>query len=170
MADLMPNVSAAVGAIVTTIVLLIILRAVRPTAVEVDGKRVLEYGRPMKIIAAVLGSCGAGLCAAALLAPTKDRTIAVAMVLGFLLLTLPLCLEFFGVRVEFDAASIRTRSPWRRNREIPWSAVNRVWFSQALQWYVVKTDGFGRVRLHVYLNGVESLLSELEARGVPVVR
>jgi hypothetical protein len=169
MADLKTNISAGVGAIITTLVLLTILRTVRRTPVEVDGKRVLEYDRPMKIVAAVIGACGFGLCADALLAPTRDHTTAVAVV-GFLLLTLSLCLEFFGVRVEFDASSIRTRSPWRPDREIPWSAVERVWFSQAMQWYIVRTNGFGRVRLHVYLNGVESLLREIEARGVPIVR
>lgn len=170
MTDYMPNLSGAAGAITAAIALPLIVQTVRSTAVEVEGKRVVEYGRPMKILAAVFWVCWIGFFVAALFVPAKDRVLAAAVVIGFLLLILPLHLEFFGVRVEFDAAGIRTRSPWRRKREIPWSAVNRVWFSQALQWYVVQTAGFGRVRLHIYLSGVESLLSEIEARGVSVAR
>ena len=170
MADLMPNLSGVAGAIAAAIALPWIVRTVRPSAATIGGKGVLEYGRPMKVMAVIFWIGWMGFLVAALFAPTKDRVIAFTVVCGFLLLIVSLHLEFFGVRVTFDDVGIRTRSPWRPKREIPWSATNRVWFSQALQWYVVQTVGYGRIRLHIYLSGIESLLSELEARGVPVVR
>ena len=92
------------------------------------------------------------------------------MVLGFFLIALSLHLEFFGVRITFDASVIRVRSPWRRLRLISWSAVTRVWYSSMMRWYIVETDGFGYLRLHDYLSGTDTLLSELERRNVPVSR
>jgi hypothetical protein len=167
-ADIIANLSGVVGATAAASVLPLILRTVRPAAAEVDGKFVLNYGRPMKVLAGVLWVCWLSFFVATLMVPPEVRALCVAVVLGFLLLPLPLHLEFVGVRVEFDESGIRTRSPWRPKREIPWSAINQVWFSPILQWYVVQTRGFGRIRLHTYLNGVEALLTELEARGVPV--
>ena len=174
-ADVISNLSsgaagALAAAIVVPVVLFLILRTVRPTAHEVEGKRVLEYGRPMKLLVTVFWIFWVGFVVAALFAPAKDRVMAVAVVMGFLLMILSLHLEFFAVRVTFDAKGITSRSPWRRKREIPWSVVERVWYSQAMQWYVIQTIGFGRVRLHIYLSGVESLLHELEKRSVPVAR
>ena len=170
MADFIPNLSGAAGAIAAAIALPLLLLTVRQNAAEAEGKRVLEYGRAMKVLAVVFWVGWIGLFVIALFAPAKDRVIAASLVGGFLLMILSWHLEVFGVRVEFDGGGIRTRSPWRRRREIPWSAAQRVWFSHTLQWYVVQTAGFGRVRLHIYLSGVESLLTELEARGVPVAR
>ncbi len=137
---------------------------------EVDGQHVLAYGRPMKALAVVFWLCWGGFVVAAICVPAEDRVVAAAVVLGFLLLVLPLHLEFFGVRVAFDASGMRARSPWRPNRLIPWSAVTCVWYSPMSRWYVVQTAGFGRLRLHDYLSGIDALLRELERRGVPVDR
>jgi hypothetical protein len=160
----------AAGEFAAAIALSLAVRSVRPAAMEVDGQHALSYGRPVKAIAIVFWLCWVGFLGAAIFAPTEDRAVAAAVVLGFLLLVLSLHLEFFGVRVAFDASGIRARSPWRPKRMIPWSAVTGVWYSSMLRWYVVETTSFGHLRLHDWLSGTDTLLSELERRGVPVVR
>jgi hypothetical protein len=35
---------------------------------------------------------------------------------------------------------------------------------------VIETANSGRIRLHDYLDGVNSLLDELESRGIPIKR
>jgi hypothetical protein len=160
----------AAGELVAAIALSLVLRTIRPEAMEVDGQHVLTYGQPMKTLAIVFWLCWVGFVAAAICALAEDRVVAAAVGLGFLLLVLPLHLEFFGVRVVFDASGMRARSPWRPKRLIPWSAVTRVWYSPMLRWYVVQTAGLGRLRLHDYLSGTDALLSELERRGVSVDR
>jgi hypothetical protein len=143
------------------------VRTVRPEALEAEGQHVLSYGRPAKAIAIVVSLCWVGFFVAAIFAPTEDRVIGAALML---LLILPLPLEFFGVRIAFDESGIRTRSPWRPKRMIPWSAVTWVWYAPMSQWYVVETTGFGHLRLHDGLSGTDALLSELERRGVVVFR
>jgi hypothetical protein len=118
----------------------------------------------------VLWPCWVWVLRAAIVAPTEDRVVAAAVVLGFLLPVLSLHLESFGVRIAFDGSGIRARSSWRPKRVIPWSAVTEVWYSPMSQWYVVETTGFGHLRLHDWLSGTDTLLSELERRGVLVVR
>lgn len=158
------------GAVAAAIVLPLILRTVRSATREVDGELILEYARPMKLLVGIFWACWLGFAVAALFAPPKDRIMALTVVAGFLLLVVPLHMEFFKVRIAFDSNGINTRSPWRAARSIPWSVVERAWFSQAMQWYVVQTKELGRIRLHVYLSGVQSFLAECEARGIPVAR
>jgi enamine deaminase RidA (YjgF/YER057c/UK114 family) len=160
----------AAAALAGTIGLSSAVRAVRPESTEVDGQHVLSYRRPVKAIVIVFWLWWVGFVGAALFAPTNERIVSAVVVLGFLLLVLSLHLEFFGVRIAFDETGIRARSPWRRKRVIPWSAVTNVWDSPMLRWYVVETTDFGQVRLHDWLSGTDTLLSELERRGVLVVR
>ena len=77
-------------------------------------------------------------------------------------------LEFFGVRILYDAEGIETRSPWRRRRRIPWEATRIVRYTPILKWYELKTVGHGTVRMHDYLAGRASLIEELENRGVVI--
>jgi hypothetical protein len=165
-----PDSSSTLVVLGVAIIIPFLMSTVRPTVEAIEGKRVLEYGRPLKIFVLVFWGFVVVVFAVALRASVEELPIAFALVGGFILLILPLHLEFFYVRIEYDDAGIRTRSPWRRNREIPWSAVTSAWYSQAAQWYVLETTGFGRVRLHTGLNGLESILSELESRGIPVKR
>jgi hypothetical protein len=159
-----------VGAVAAAIVLSVLLSTGRSATREVGGRHVVEYARPLKVFVGVCWMFWLGVAIAALFASPKDRLPALALVAGFLLLIVPLHLEFVRVRVEFDDDGITTRSPWRAARSIPWSAVERAWFSQAMQWYVVETKGFGRVRLHIYLSGIQSFVVECEARKIPVSR
>jgi hypothetical protein len=164
------NLLRTAGEVVAAIALSLVVRTVRPGAMEVNGQRVLAYGRPIKALAIVFWLCWVGFFVAAIFAPAEDRVVAAVVVLGFLLLALSLHLEFFGVRVVFDASGIRARSPWRPTRMIPWSAVTHVWYSPVLRWYVVETASLGCLRLHDFLSGTDTLLNELERRGMAVVK
>ena len=85
--------------------------------------------------------------------------------LAFSALVLVLHLEFLRVRIEYDADAIRSTSPWRSPRQIPWADISDVQFSQSLQWYLVRTKNNGSLRCHIYLSGLRQFLSELENRG-----
>jgi hypothetical protein len=143
---------------------------VRPEAMAVDPQHVLSYDRSVKAIPIASWLCWIWFLRAAIFAPAEDRVGAAAVVLGYLLLVLSLHLEFFGVRIAFDESGIRARSPWRPKRMIPWSAVTYVGYSPMARSYVVETTGFGHLRLHDWLSGTDTLLSELERHGVLVLR
>ena len=85
-------------------------------------------------------------------------TLCVVLFVG---LILPLHLEAYFVRITWDEDAIYTRSPWRRSRTIPLSSVTRCDFSPSMQWYRVRTGGYGIVRLHMFARGIPQLLAAL---------
>ena len=90
-------------------------------------------------------------------------------VLGlFVALILPLHLETFGASITWDDQNIYTRSPWRRRRTIPISAVKFYDYSNSMQWYRIHTAGYGIVRLHNLMRGVPELLMVLARPSDPM--
>ncbi|MCL2640132.1 MAG: hypothetical protein FWD53_04745 [Phycisphaerales bacterium] len=148
----------------------------RHIAREVDGKRIIECGRWMNIIYGANGLFCLVMLAIPVFGPDADfegmrlRTFLFALGAVLLCFVLPAYMGGFGVRIEFDHSGIQTRSLGRPKRNIPWSAVERVWYSSATQWYTVQTQGFGRIRIYYLLDGIGSLLDKLESRGIPVTR
>ena len=164
---ILPGIAGAMGA---SVAMSLVLRSIRPQAELVDGAHVVRYGRPMKLLTVGFWLCYLGAFVAALFAKPDGQFQLMILISSFLLMVLILHIEIFHVRVIYDEMGVRTFSPWRRRRLIPWSAIRRVYFSDPLKWYVVETAGHGRVRLHVFLSGVESFLDEIERRGLPVRR
>ena len=85
-------------------------------------------------------------------------TICVSLFIG---LILPLHLEAYFVKINWDEETIYANSPWRRSRRIPISNVMRCDFSQSMQWYRIHTEGYGIVRLHMFARGIPQLLESL---------
>lgn len=148
----------------------LILKSVRRTAIADGQQRVLRYNRATRVLAVIGWPLWLVLLVVLLLRSDQAPLVAVAELGLLFLLILAVSLEFFIVRIAYDVNGIYTQSPWRPPRAISWVDVERAWFSSLMQWYVIETRAHGRVRLHVYVNGIESLLGELESRGVPVAR
>ncbi|QDU19087.1 hypothetical protein [Urbifossiella limnaea] len=161
---LLPAAAAAVGGLIGVAV---IAATARRTAEVRGGTSLLEYGRPVKVSAGAFWVLWVVVVVLSVTQPTDDPLEGAGIVLLFSALVLSYYLEVFGVRLEFDESGIRTRSPWRAGRRIGWVEVTRVWYNPILQWHVVETTNQGRVRLHDFLSGVGSLLTELDRRGVP---
>jgi len=145
-----------------------LMLAARREARREGATSVLEYGRPIRLLIVVLWlfvAVGGGL---ALFAAPEDRWIAACVVGGFFLMVLVLHLEFFRVRIAYDKEGIGTRSPWRFKRSIPWEEITGVRFSNLALAYVISTQHCGRVTIHLYLSGVQSLLDELKKHGFDV--
>jgi len=98
---------------------------------------------------------------AAFTARGDDFWPAILCILLFVGLILPLHLEAYFVTITWDDETIYTRSPWRRSRTIPLSSVRHCDFSQTLQWYRIRTEGYGIVRLHMFARGIPRLLAAL---------
>lgn len=162
-----PNLDVTAHAVSATLNHL--LNSVSPVARREGNVSVVEYGRTMKrFVIAIWIACAVITIVAGCFAPRgskREVTIALWTLAGFVLALLCLHLEFFRVSIRYDTEGLRLASPWRRNRTVPWSAITGVKFSPAAQWYVVNTRGHGRIRLHMYLTGLESLLDELAWRG-----
>ncbi len=158
------GLAAAAAGIATTC----LLRSIRPSARRDGSTMIVEYGRTMKVFAVVFWFFVAGASVATVFAPASDRMMAICVVGVFFLMILALHLEFFHVRICYDPGGLHLASPWRRSRFVPWSAITGARFSPVLQWYVLSTTKFGRIRLHLYLSGLQSLLDELLSRGIAI--
>lgn len=118
---------------------------------------VADYGPGMRLFALILFAMGASLCGVTIAESRPlDREDLWQGAVLIVLLGLPsacFVAETVGVSIEVDASGIRTRSPWRRPRTIPWGDVERVDYSAAARWYRIHTRSHGVVRLHDYLRG-----------------
>lgn len=90
-----------------------------------------------------------------------DLKYAMMLVALFTVIILPLHLEVFFTSITWDDSNIHTRSPWRRRRIIPFSAVAGCTFSKTMQWHRIRTTQYGVIRLHSLMRGVSVLLEAL---------
>lgn len=67
--------------------------------------------------------------------------------------------EVFFFEARIHPTHLEIRSPWRLKREIPWKAFRAARFSSLNHWYVLSTEGHGKVRLSEYLPEVEQVLA-----------
>lgn len=160
--DLGKAIGPALTAAIVPLVLGWLLRAAQAESLATAGQRVVAYPKTFKVFV-MLGWVATIVIAifAGFTARNADILNAAAVVGLFIALMLPLHLEAFGVRITWDDAFIHTRSPWRKARKIPFSAVRSCDYSHAMQWYRIHTDGYGTIRLHQLTRGISELLAAL---------
>jgi len=76
---------------------------------------------------------------------------------------LALFLEFQFVHVEFDKEFIYAFSPWRKRRVIPWSAVVGYSYSAVNRRHILKTRGYGSIRLSDLLSGLGTMREQWQS-------
>lgn len=163
-------IPSTAGAIVAVAVTVLLLKTVRAEAEPADGEIILQYGKSLRWLVSFFWVCCVGGFIVVLLAPPSTRVVAAIVVSIFFFANLSLHLELHYVQIKYDSSGITTVSPWRSSRRIPWSDVKIASYSAVARWYVIDTVSFGRIRLHDYLNGVQSLLDELVVRRIEVQR
>ncbi len=126
-----------------------------------EGKTWLGYGLPLKIfslLSLVLPLAGVLYF---FFGDYDSIYEPIGFTLFFSLISLPLVLESFWVRIAFDDATVYCFSPWRPNRQIPFSELGKPYYSEAMQWWVIPTGSQGYIRLQSFLSGKEALLERL---------
>ncbi|MCE7987881.1 MAG: hypothetical protein DYG89_42495 [Caldilinea sp. CFX5] len=161
-------IAQILGAVVMGLFMAWLLRSVSPKAGMEAGKHVLSYGRSMKL----LGVGGVILWVSLILLMVSTATEEILMPLiifaAFALLSLYLTLEAYSVRVLYDEAFIYYYSFWRKERKIGWYDIKAITFSSFSQYFICETTFDGKLRLSLYLSGVQEFLQEAERRGIPV--
>ncbi|MES2706806.1 MAG: hypothetical protein V4726_09415 [Verrucomicrobiota bacterium] len=161
-AGILRSFSSALPGAGAVLVLSLLFYFARRESIKKAGLRVFEYTTAMKVLA---GFFVVGLCGGILFAempwedPDAKHGLLAAVVINGVVLGL--YLEVFFVRVSWDSENIHTRSPWRRSRLIPFSAVKSCDVSHMMQWYRIRTAGFGIVRLPFLGRGIPQLLAAL---------
>ena len=159
--DLVQTLTHAITVAAVGAVFALILRSAQAETAATFGQRTIQYPKLLKRSVAVLWLSTGVLAVAADFAPKGDAMMIVCALGLFFLMLVPLYLETFWVRITWDDSFIYAKSPWRRSRVIPFSAVRSCDYSTGMQWYRIRTEGFGIIRLHNLAKGIPELLAEL---------
>lgn len=170
--DIPPGVSGVAGGLISVALLgWLSARAARRGAEIVEGRLLLRYSAGIRLI----GWLGLAFGLFILFAVGQSTTAESPWMKwgvggGLFLACLSLLLEFLYVRISFDDEAIYTSSPWRKSRRIPWGALRGYDYSDTNRWHILKTEGFGTVRLSVLLSGLqtfhEAVLKQAEVEGI----
>ena len=155
-----------IAGVISTVLLGWLAGRAQKEAKSRSSRRVLEYGRAVRIAGWCFALFGILILYAAAHA-SKDQTVIAACVGGGMFIgCMALFAEFHFVRIEFDEDSLYTFSPWRKRRVIPWSDVVGYGYSDMNRWHVLKTSRFGSIRLSVLLSGLGTMAEELKKRKI----
>ena len=158
---------------IITLVLDWIRKGASRSAHDERGRKVLCYGKELKIVGSALTIFWVvmtGLVILGVFKGSKEEIMWVAALFVFLaFIGIATLIEGYFVKVVYDETAVISYSPWRRDvRMIPWSDIESVRYSKIMQWYVCKTRNKGNVIVSSYLMGLNDFLDELEVRLNPI--
>lgn len=130
-----------------------------------EGKSWLEYGSIFKIFSLIILLIPCVLAFIYWNADAESKFPLLMMILLFGGLGLPLFLEAFFVKIGFDDSTLLCYSPWRSNRRISLSDLQKPYFSDGMQWWVIPTNNDGNIYLHSFISGASELLEKTENQG-----
>ena len=149
------------GLFILTMALLI--GSVRGTARTTAAGRIVEYGRPVKILFSAFVPLLAVMIAQVLSGNPKASVTDWRVPALFGLLLIPMLWEFSLRRVILSENSFTVFSPWWRRKEIEWSQITKIEYSKGLNWHVIRTSKSGSVYLSDLLSGKAELLTLAQA-------
>jgi len=142
-----------------------------PRVDQATGAMILEYGWPLRLIGVVTGVAMpiALVCLAFVFPPRtlQDALSAGALMLGFTLLGGVLLVETTRVRLWLHRGSIVSYSPWRETRTLRWAEVGKVSYSGTNKWFVIEGPRGVKIRAHVLLVGIGSLVEAIRTKIPP---
>ncbi|BCS95464.1 hypothetical protein DSLASN_10960 [Desulfoluna limicola] len=94
-----------------------------------------------------------------------DKIDYVLVALLFLILSVPLFLEFHFIKIVATEEHIICQSPWRKKRIIGYNEIESIRYSTIFQWYRIKTKQQGVLVLHNYLSTEQQLLMLIENKS-----
>lgn len=158
MAKFEPIITGVIGAILTGAILSWVSRGA--SNARTDG--LLRYGGRMRAVAVGLLGIALFIGCAALNASPDQRVIAGIVGGGAIASGLWFVVEVFAFRGRMTETHLIVRSPWRGVREVPWEAIEGYTFSETNQCHGLHARGYAKVRLSVFLEGVDQVAEQLE--------
>lgn len=126
-----------------------------------EGKTWLAYRLPLKILSILsLGFPVAGVLYF-FFGEYESIYEPIGFILFFSLISVPLVLESFLVRIAFDNKYIYCFSPWRPSRQVAISELGEPYYSDAMQWWVIPTESQGYIRVQSFISGKDELFERL---------
>ncbi len=137
----------------------------QPTIKE-DGLVVLKMNKAYGIIGyiGIVFSALIGIIASqGTVKSVKDLFIVLALVLFFMLLSVPLVLVSKKMKVEVDEEKVKYYGVTGKTREIFWKEIKEVKFSKTMLELALNTDKT-RIKLHMHLVGFPQFVNTMKAK------
>ncbi len=150
------------NALIAALVVALVAKFVQAEQNQFIPPGLLRFGRRAQIGSLVFLAIALLIGYAALHARPSQRILAYSLSAMSIATALFLVLEFFLTEIWFDAHCIHIRSPWRKRRTVPWSAVSHYSFSVAWGAHLLHTTGFGIIRVDTFLLGFKPFQERLE--------
>lgn len=135
-------------------------RAARSPARQVGEDTIVEFSLAIRILGTAVALACAYLSAyLILLGVLSYRGLAIfasATIFPMTLFFVALALYWWFTQIRFGTEYLQVRSPWRRPRRIPWSALQDV--QGGPNSYRIETNGYGSVRFNSLQRGHLALL------------
>ena len=155
-----------IGGILATLLLTWLASRAKRDAALRSGRFVIEYGRAVKAVGWFFALLGIFILYAAAHASEDQKLIAAVVGGSMFIASIAIFVEFHFVRVEFDADTIYTFSPWRRRRVISWDDITAIGYSEVNRWHILHTAHSGAIRLSILLSGLGSMENQLQKRKI----
>lgn len=156
-----PVLSGLVGALVVYL----LFRLARPVARTQGDRKILEYGRGLKLLAVFFVPVSAFVAYAAAHAGPSQALMAALVALFFVLATLYLLYEAFFVKLGYDQRFIYHYTPLRGERTVPWESVTEAGYSPLCQAHFLATRTQGKIWFSPWLNGFTEFVEYIEQRS-----
>jgi len=157
MENLRPIFSGLAGAVISSMLVAWASRA----SSERSATGLIHYGWRIRCVAVLMMAIALFIGYAALHASPNQRLLAYGIGGVSLAFAGWFAVEVLFVRAQVSETHLCHWSPWRGRRSIPWSAITGYAYSQANSWHVLSTEGYGRVRLSVFMTGVDQVVPHL---------
>jgi hypothetical protein len=159
-------VTGIIGDIIATALLGWLAGRAQKAAKSHFGRRVLDYGRVVRIVGWCFALIGILILDGATRASKDQIIVATCAGGGMFIACMALFAEFHFVRTAYDEVSLYTFSPWRKRRVIPWSDVVDYDYSNMNRWHILRTSRFGCIRLSFLLSRFGTMAAELKKRKI----
>jgi hypothetical protein len=150
------------------------ISARRPGKLDpVTGELLMTYSLPLRVMGVGLGLLVPTLLIVLLIAvPPKKQEEVLAVGIGgtaFTLLAGFLLLETLRFRIVVSEAGLRSHSPWRPVRFLPWEEVRSVTSHSPTSYFVFHGRGGRRVRAPLWFTGLDLLVAAARRHLPPKV-
>ena len=160
MENLRPLLSGLIGAVIAGL----LLRWVSRESGKALPSGTVRYGGRMRATSLFLLAIGSFIAYAAAHASPSQRWIAFLVAAPLFAGSVWFVMEAFLVSAKVTKENLEHRSPWRGTRTIPWSRITGYSYSHAMGWHVLEAEGYGAVRLSVYMSGVDQVAEQLASQ------
>lgn len=149
-----------IAGLVAMIVVGLLTRSISQKPREREGWHIVGYGRGYRLLAVLFVPFCAFVTFTAIQASDDQRAIAAIVTTAFWAATVMLFAEVYFTEIRYNAAEIRVKSVFKRERIIAWDDIMGLGHAPRRQSYFLETRSGQNIWVSPLFDGTETLLRE----------